>query len=166
MNPILGINTFGCNTTDKNHLMTKTIWSKTVGLIPWTIHEDSHMHALLCIGESETGVHTFWTYHLCTCTHSLVCVPAGPQLLLVSHAGISFSMILRDLPLEWVAIKYNACAIVSNQNHNANNLPLWTWWKPQDPQRHSPPLTSRAKGYAPPENMLKSLLCWSCSPWL
>ena len=63
-----------------------------------------------------------------------------------------------DFPLEWVSIKYNTCALSPNLNHNANNLPLWTWWQPQDPQCHSPPLKSRAKGYAPPENMLKSLL--------
>jgi len=36
MDPILGINTFGC----------KTIGSKTVGLIPWTNHKISHVRAL------------------------------------------------------------------------------------------------------------------------
>ena len=33
---------------------------------------------------------------------------------------------------------------VQHMHHNANNLPLWTWW--QQHQNHSPPLTSRAKG--------------------
>ena len=50
----------------------------------------------------------------------------------------------------------HTCAIAPNLCHNANNLPLWTWWQPQS---HSPPLSSREKGYAPPEYMLKSLLC-------
>ena len=50
-----------------------------------------------------------------------------------------------------VAIKDNTCAIAPNLCHNANSQ-VRTWWKHQD---HSPPLSSRAKGCAPPEYMLK-----------
>ena len=64
-----------------------------------------------------------------------------------------------DLSSVWVAINDNTYVIEPNLCHNANNLPLWTWWQPHVTQNHSPPLTSRAKGYAPPEYMLKSLLC-------
>ena len=68
-----------------------------------------------------------------------------------------------DLPSEWVAIKENTFVIVPNLCHNANNLPLWTWWQPQVTQNHSPHLTSRAKSYSPPK--ISTLLCCPSSPW-
>ena len=100
------------------------------------------MHRIYVFGTSNLCVYAAWSRWTCVYIFFL-------------HSEI----LNRDLSPEWVAIKDNTCAIVLNLCHNANNLPLWTWWQPQDPQSHSPPLSSRAKSYAPPEYMLKSLLC-------
>ena len=45
---------------------------------------------------------------------------------------------------KWDVHLWEGCHQVQCMHHNANNLPLWTWW--QQHQNHSPPLTSRAKG--------------------
>ena len=56
-----------------------------------------------------------------------------------------------DLIPKKVAIKDNTCAIAPNLCHNANNLPLWTWWQHQDPRSFSP-FVIKGKGL--------------CSPWV
>ena len=51
---------------------------------------------------------------------------------------------------------------VPNLCHNANNLPLWTWWQPKVTQSHSPPLTSTPWVHAE----ISTLLSCPSSPWL
>ena len=65
-----------------------------------------------------------------------------------------------------VAIKDNTCAIAPNLCHNANNLPLWSWWQHQDPRLFSP-FVIKGKGMCSPwvHAEIPVLLCWPYSPW-
>ena len=72
-----------------------------------------------------------------------------------------------DLSLARVSIKDNTFAIAPNLYHNANNLPLWTWWQPKIFKVFSP-FFIKGKGLCSPwlHAKISSLLCWPCSPWL
>ena len=131
--------------------------------IPWTTYhglqyhgpntmDQNHLYASFLDESACICIRVFWSSNLCVYVTWLrgTCV----YLFFLNSESLNC-----DLSFEWVAIKDNTCVIAPNLCHNANNLPLWTWWQPQVTQSHSPPLSSSGKGYAPPEFMLKSLLC-------
>jgi len=101
MDPILGINTYD------EIPWPKTIGSNTVGLIPWTNHKISHVRALFSAWKCMNfSLHeSAWTF-LCMKVRELCCT-------IIYH-------------LRWVG-----CHQVQHMYHNANNLPLWTWWQQQ-----------------------------------
>ena len=94
------------------------------------------------------GGRTPWTAGLRPWTRVLHGIPAGTHFLNSFPASFLIFNKLRALPLE-LPSSTTSVTYSHTRKHNANNLPLWTWWQPYKLQLHSPPLTSRAKGMLP-----------------
>ena len=164
MNPILGVNTFGCSTTDQNHRI-KNCPTNTMSQ-PWKCVNFSLHERNFSLHESA------WTFlymketFLCMKVRELF---STWKKLFSSWKCVNFSLHERNFYLHesawtflymkktfiFMKVHEVCCTIiyhlrwvgfhqVQHMYHNANNIPLWTWWQQQP--IHSPPLTSRAKG--------------------
>lgn len=110
MNPILGINNFGCNTTAQNHLI-KNCRTNTMN------HSWIFPRARAFMHWREWN----WGLHLMSgepaCISALLgwrtCESATSSRITYMYLNFhDFECLNWDLPLEWVSIKYNTCAIV------------------------------------------------------
>ena len=149
--------------------MGPTLWKRYLGPIPWVKIPRTKYH------RPKPSFPTCTLFSLCesACICLRVFWYANPHVYTAWSEGtcvylffLHFVSLNCDLSFEWVAIKDNTCVIAPNLCHNANNLPLWTWWQPQTTlpflhqgQRVMLPLsTCWILWYAK--------VCCPCSPWI
>ena len=151
MDLILGINIFGCNTTDQNHRI-KNCQTNTMSQ-PWkcvnfSLHERNfslHESAwnflfmkgtFLCMKVREL----FSTWKKLFSAWKCVNFSLNERNFSLYESAWTFlymketflCMKLHELENNFATLKFIICVIFhqgQHLSHNTNNLPLWTWWQ-------------------------------------